>query len=183
MDPDLIERLKRLRQYGSFFEWPDKSVKELGVVQQFIESVSARGWWMLSDPRPHTPDPPDCVALDAMGNAVALEVVELVSRKAIELTARGERVTCWWSAAGIREAVENLLRSKDCKRYSGGPYADIALVIHTDEPVLMPDDVRDALRGVSFGPFENLTKAYILFSYIPTKGYEVVEVSLAGGET
>src|SRR5690606_35040917 len=132
------------RKHASFFDWPDKRLKELGIVEELIEAVGAQGY-VLADPHTHEPDPPDCVCSDAAGNLVALEVVELVSQDAVERNARGENVYRWWEPDDIRLAIESLLRRKDEKTFHGGPYADIAVVIHTDEPVLMADEVREAL--------------------------------------
>ena len=75
--------------------------------------------------------------------------------------------------------MDELLARKDRKTFNGGPYADIAVVIHTDEPTLTPDEARDALKHAAFGPFKQVTRAFLLFSYMPGKGYEVLQLSLA----
>ena len=109
---------------------------------------------------------------------MAFEVVELVSQEAVERNEKGEYVYRWWDPEDIRAKVGELLLHKDGKIFSGGPYANIAVVIHTDEPALIADDAREALAGVTFGPFRQLTRAYLMFSYMPGKGYEAIPLSV-----
>jgi hypothetical protein len=170
--------MSKRRRYASFFEFPNKELKELGIVQQLLTSLATHGR-QLNDPSPYHPDPPDCICSDARGNRVALELVELVSEEAVRRNAKGEEVYRWWEPSEIRAAIGDLLSRKDVKSFNGGPYADIAVVIFTDEPVLTADEARKALKGVEFGPFRQLTLAFLMFSYMPGKGYEVIP--LVGG--
>lgn len=42
-----VELLNKGRQYASFFEWPDKSAKELGVVEELLPTLNTAahlGW-------------------------------------------------------------------------------------------------------------------------------------------
>jgi hypothetical protein len=173
---DLITAaMKKRRKYASFYEWPDKQIKELGIVQELLQSLAAQGF-DLRDPQVHQPDPPDCVCTDGVGNRVALELVELVSQEAIEGNAKGENVYCWWEPGDIRAEVAKLLNRKDAKKFNGGPYSDIAVVIHTDEPALTADEAREALTACTFGPFTQVTRAFLLFSYRPGKGHEVLQL-------
>ena len=170
--------LKDRRKYASFFEWPNKQVKELGIVQDFVEELSRHGL-VWRDARVYQPDPPDCVCFDENGNIIALEVVELVSREAIERNQRGEDVLCIWTPQDIKSGIDSILSGKDRKTFNGGPYAEIAVVIHTDEPLMILEEVKDALAGFTFGPFDNVTKAFLTFSYMPGKGYQVLEIPVS----
>jgi hypothetical protein len=170
--------MKKHRTYASFYEWPEKRVKELGVANELVESLATHGI-DYRDVRLHEPDPPDCVCVDGVGRSVALELVELVSRQAIEANQRGENVYRWWEPEDIRNEVSALLSRKDAKVFSGGPYAEIAVVIFTDEPALTADEARRALIGLTFGPFTQLTRAFLMFSYMPGKGHEVLQLSVA----
>jgi len=167
--------MKKQRKYASFYDWHDKPTKELGIVQELVLSLAAQGF-ELGDPRVQEPGPPDCVCTDDLGQLVALEVVELVSQEAIERNEKGEHVYRWWEPGDIRTEVTKLLTRKDAKTFNGGPYADIAVVIHTDEPALTADEARAALAGVEFGPFARLTRAFLMFSYMPGKGHEVLQL-------
>jgi hypothetical protein len=170
--------MKKLRKYASFFEWCDKQRKELGIAEELIKALAMQGYH-LRDPRIHDPDPPDCTCRDASGNLIALELVEFVSQEAVERNAKGDDVYCRWEPEDIRSHVTMLLLSKDTKNFSGGPYSDIAVVIHTDEPVLTIEMAREALDGITFGPFYQLSRAFFIFSYMPNKDYEVIQLSVA----
>ena len=169
--------MKKPRKYASFYDWHDKQIKELGIVRELVKSLGAVGF-PLRDPRIQEPDPPDCVCVDDAGRPVALEVVELVSQEAIERNERGECVYRWWDSEGIRAEVKQLLERKDGKAFNGGPYVEVAVLIHTDEPALTADVAREALAGVGFGPFKQLTRAFLMFSYMPGKGHEVLQLSV-----
>lgn len=171
--------LKDRRTYASFFEWPNKQIKELGIVQDFVEELSRHGL-VWRDARVYQPDPPDCVCFDENGNIIALEVVELVSREAIERNHRGEDVLCIWTPQDIKRGIDSILSGKDRKAFNGGPYAEIAVVIHTDEPLMILEEARTALEGCTFGPFDKVTKAFLMFSYMPSNGYEILPLSVGG---
>lgn len=178
-DVELIaSAMRKCRRYASFFEWPNKQLKELGIVDELLTSLGSNGP-QLSDARANSPDPPDCVCLDAAGNEVAVEVVELVSEEAVRRNARGEDVYRWWKPEDIRMALGALLSRKDAKSFHGGPYQDIVVLIFTDEPVLSAVEVREALAGVEFGPLRQVTLGFLMFSYMPSKGYEVIHLPLA----
>jgi len=169
--------MKKARKYASFFEWHDKPTKEFGIVEELLQSLSVDGF-TLRDPRIYEQDPPDCVCVDGTEQLVAVEVVELISQEAIERNEKGEEVYFWWKPSDICIEVGKLLARKDAKSFNGGPYAEVAVLIHTDEPALTADAAREALEGVDFGPFNQLTRAFLMFSYMPGKGYEVLPLSL-----
>jgi len=175
--PWLKKLLKRKRTYATFFEWPDKSVKECGIVQTLIDSVSGDAY-QIDSLNSHSPDPPDCTCKNISGGLVALEVVEFVLEEAVERSARGEKVWVWWEPERVRRHIQHLLKVKDEKEFDGGPYAEIVIVIHTDEPALTADDAHAALSGIIFGPFDQITRAFLLFSYVPSRDYEAIELSL-----
>lgn len=169
--------MKKSRKYASFFYWQDKQTKEFGIVEELLQSLSVEGF-TLRDPRIYEQDPPDCVCVDGTERLVAVEAVELVSQEAIERNEKGEDVYCWWEPSDICAGVGKLLARKDAKSFNGGPYAEVAVLIHTDEPALIADAAREALEEVDFGPFIQLTRAFLMFSYKPRKGYEVLPLSV-----
>ena len=68
-----------MRTYAPFFEWFDKGRKELGVVEELLESLNREGRVHFHSPRLQMPDPPDCVCVNRSGSQVALEVAEVYS--------------------------------------------------------------------------------------------------------
>jgi hypothetical protein len=163
-----------MREYAPFFEWFDKGLKELGVVEQLIESLNATSSVRLRSPHLHRPDPPDCVCVNMSGEPVAIEVVEAVCAQAAHLTARGESVFRVWREGELRTHIGHLLAEKDQKIYHGGPYSEVVACIFTDEPLLTGDHVRSELSDASFGPFRQLSSGFLLLSYDPgTKSYPV----------
>jgi len=174
--------MKKLRRYASFYEWHDKQQKELGIVQELLASLASQGI-ELFDPQIHQPDPPDCICNDRNGNLVALELVELVSQEAVERNEKGEAVYRWWEPVDIRSEIASLLAKKDAKAFNGGPYSEVAVVIHTDEPALVADDARAALSGLEFGPFRRISRGFLMLSYMPGRGHEVIQLPLAAPNT
>jgi hypothetical protein len=162
----------RMKQYAAFFEWHDRPRKELGIVERLVES----GIVSWRSPQSFSPDPPDCTCVNDAGDAVGVEVVELVSAEAAALNAKGERAMRWWDPGDVTFHVAELLHRKDSKTYHGGPYGELAVCIFTDEPLLIQSEARAELEAAKFGPFKQLTSAYLLFSYVPGQGYPVVRL-------
>ena len=168
-----------MKRYAGFFEWFDQGRKELGVVEELLESLNSAGA-SLSSPRLQRPDPPDCVCRDARGNNVAIEVTEVVCEEAARLTAQGHDVMRVWKPGELREHVAARLSDKDSKHFNGGPFAETVVCLFTDEPMLTPPQVQEELRAASFGPFNQVTAAYLVMSYDPgTKSYPVVPLRVS----
>ena len=178
-----IERLKeiaaRSRKYASHFEWPEKEGKELGVVEELLSGLNALGLG-LHNLRVQRPDPPDCVCDDPNGRPVAIEVAEIVCEDAARLNAQGHNVYRAWRPGELCVTVTTRLREKDTKIFHGGPYSSIAVCLFTDEPALTLEFAKRELFSVSFGPFEKIGAAYLLFSYDPnSKSYPLLPLQIA----
>jgi hypothetical protein len=168
-----------MRQYAPFFEWFEKDRKELGVVEELLESINRTTAAGLHSPRIYKPDPPDCVCLDGEGHLVAIEVAEVVCAEAASRTARGGSIMRVWRPGDLADYVAQLLRVKDRKTYHGGPYRQIAVSLFTDEPMLTLQDVLAELKGRPFGPLRQVTAAYLLTSYEPrAKSYPVISLQV-----
>lgn len=169
-----------MKRYASFFEWHEKGPKELGVVEALIDALNRSTSLGLHAAQEFTPDPPDCVCLNAFGQAVAIEVAEVVCETATRLTAQGHNVYRQWRPGELAEHVATELTDKDRKRFNGGPYAEVIACLFTDEPALSFEQAISELQPRMFGPFTQLTAAYLLFSYDPsTKSYPVIRLALA----
>jgi len=167
MDKGLLEKLRRGRKYASFFEWPDRKLKERGVVDYLLRSMELGGEVEYSEPIPSLDDPPDCVVSDRDGRLVAVEVTELVSAEAIRRNQQGEDVYRDWKPNEVTDEINSLLQKKDDKRFHGEPYAKKVVLIFTDEIILQArkEEYVDYLAGQSFGPVKQVDEAYLLFSY------------------
>jgi hypothetical protein len=135
-------------------------------VEELLTSLnSAVATTRYHSPIIHTPDPPDCVCLNAENGKVAIEVVEVVDQQAVHLNEQGHSVYRVWNEGELAGHIGELLRRKDTKLYHGGPYAETIVCLFTDETMLVPDNVARELAEESFGPFKQLTGAILLFSY------------------
>ena len=174
----LETRVKR-RQYASFFEWPDRQIKELGVVKELLATLNNTTNLGLHSPRVCEEDPPDCVCENIEGGNVAIEVTEVICREAARLNAQGQNVCRVWKPDELAFHIEHLLNEKDKKAYHGGPYVNTLACLFTDEPMLNFNFAKTELASVRFGPFSQLTSAFLLFSYEPeSKSYPVIPLQL-----
>ena len=115
-----------------------------------------------------------------LGEAVGIEVAEVVCERATELNARGTQVYRVWRQGELAAHLSALLARKDGKPFNGGPYTAVIASLFTDEPALSESDARAELRDVTFGPYTQLTEGYLLFSYQPaSKSYPYIRLSFA----
>jgi hypothetical protein len=134
----------------------------------------------LHDARAYSPDPPDIVCFDSSGQQVAIEVVEAVSEHAVKLNSQGKKVTKLWEPGEFVAHVKRLVVLKDGKAFHGGPYHRRIVCVHTDEPVVRPEEVRSALQAERPLELSQLAAAHLLFSYDPrTQTYPILEVPVA----
>ncbi len=175
----MIQALNRGRRYASFFEWPDKDLKELGVVEELVASIAACDALELHEPRINRPDPPDCVCSGACGTRVAVEVAEIVCQRAAALNAQGHNVYRNWYPGELEPHIATRLANKDSKQFHGGPYDEVLICLFTDEPALTSEFAGSELAQTRFGPFRQITRAYLLFSYDPnTKRYPALRLAI-----
>ncbi len=168
-----------MKTYASFFEWHNKGQKELGVVEELVVALNRSARLGLHSPREFSPDPPDCVCLNTAGEPVAVEVAEVVCEEAARLNAQGSQVYRQWRPGDLAPHVARKLADKDGKVFHGGPFRSIIVCLFTDEPALTVEQATSELSNVAFGPFQQLSAAYLLFSYQPsTQSYPVVQLRI-----
>lgn len=183
-EKSLKQILQDQRKYASFFEWPDKQIKECGIVQSLLESMKNHGLALFTGLRigPSPNQAPDCIAEDKAGETVAIEVTEFVSRKAIEMSQRGKNVYHNWKPDEVVNEVKNIITKKDNVTYCGGPYSKIVLVIHTDEIALDHETYSTILAGAVFKA-HTIDEVFFLFSYRPqVKTCPYVMLNVASNE-
>ena len=162
-------RAKTRRGYADErFEWPEKDLKEWYVGRRFAESAKLSGEMIISKVRMFKPDPPDCVAIGADGESLAIEASEVVCGEAIRQTRRGEKVWATWDAENLFKACSERLLEKDAKSYNGGPYARVILLLYTDEPEITPELVCDVFSSRSFSKPRKITDAYLMLRPVLT---------------
>jgi len=196
IDRELREKVSRIRPHASFFDWPVKVTKELGVVRTLVENLSADDPLApITEVRPGEPNrAPDAIATRADGERVGIEVTELVDEEVTTHNVQAMRKTVGqdplermkhtvqrvWDEAGVRTAIQALLTEKDGKTLHGGPFKEYVVVIHTDEMMLTHDDTERWLCDHMFTGFRQITSTYLLFSYDPaTDRYPYIRLGVA----
>jgi hypothetical protein len=165
------EATARDRGYASFFEWPDRDQKEVGVVLSLFESLLAKEGLHYSNLRARGQgnDPPDCEAAAADGRRIGIEVTALVDSQGIK-NAKAGRGYYWatWDKAKLESYIVSRISAKDdAVNLKGAPYDQYWMVIHCDEPELSHDRVCALLCDWSGPVTRLLDEAFLLFSYDP----------------
>ena len=178
----LREAVARQRKHAPFFAWFDRSpagkgIAEAGAVRSLLESMRRNERFEYSHVQATGEEWPDCEAHNASGLLVAFEVTELVDSSALS---RAKDARPWFDDELVL-GLESLLSQKDQRSFHGGRYAEIALLIHTDEFYLDAGRGSALLTGRRFAlRHRNLTRAVLLFSYSPQLGVcPYIEVELA----
>jgi hypothetical protein len=177
---ETILLMQKRRRYAPFSEWPmHKSQMELHIATHLMLSLKELGKSLFVNPRLHDPDPPDIVADLLSGGSCAIEITELVDEHLAstrEHVAGDPRV---WRPDELKQDIERALSRKDSKVFHGGPYGATIVCLFTGEPLLSFDNVRDEIACVSYGPYHQLTAAYLMFSYdVELKVCRIVELNL-----
>lgn len=170
----ICAELEKKQRYAGFFESLDKESKELNVGEELLRSLNATSEIQLGSLENCITDPPDLTCENGSGDRIALEVSEIVFRKAIEINLKRKKtpekaVFALWPPGDLEEAIRASLKEKDSKSLRGGPYQHFWVCLFTDEMMLTPEKAFEELTGVEFGPFDQITDAFFLFSYVPGK--------------
>jgi len=177
---DLIEVMKRQRKHASFFEWPEKEIKEIGIVKLLFESMQKKGICPYHNPVSFKNDPPDCIAQDINGNAVAIEVSELVDFETICDAEHNKAKPKYWKNNEVIEHIEQIIYKKEQKKFNGGPYKHYVLLIFTDEPFIETSDLLNTLIKYQFKKPRLFDEIYLLFSYDSwSKSYPYVNLNIS----
>jgi len=171
------------RPHAGHFSWEsNRAVAEQGVLWEFENSLKQQELLFFSNARHRgsNNDPPDCEADDNAGGRVGIEITELVDPASAAAARAGNHYD--WKDWGhdLVPALARIIRKKDAaSAVKEGPYAQYVLVLHTDEPWLVVDDVRRALAGHVFPTTCLITRAYLLISYDPfEKRYPCIPIRI-----
>ena len=164
---ELIEIIKRQRKHANFFEWPQKDTKELCILKCLIESLEKEGCSSYSDPHSSVKDPPDCIARDNSGKLVGIEISEFVDLKTVRDAQHNNDYPKYWVKQEVIDETQSIIQKKDRKKFHGGPYSTLVLIIFADETFLDPDEVIPYLKQHEFERTNQIDEIYLLFSYDP----------------
>ena len=164
----------KARGYADFFGWAiDRDLEEWGVVSSLSESLERDGKSFFTGlkQRGRPNDPPDCEAVSASGQRIAIEVTELVDSDAIRSFKEG-RAYDWaeWNPQKLVSALARLLAKKNDRfpELKGAPYdGGYIVVVHSDEPMLSRINVAQMLAGHRFAKQNHIDKAFLVLSYDP----------------
>ena len=70
-----------------------------------------------------------------------------------------------WTSEEVINEIEKRIKENDDKKYHGGPYAVLLLLIHPDQPRICFDDYAERLESHLFASPQQLSAVYLLFSY------------------
>jgi hypothetical protein len=168
-----------MRKYASFFQFGDKAVNEFLIAQEFINWFNKNQDQTLHSLVSSIKDPPDCSCLNENNQLIGIELVELVCQQSIELSERSKLVYRSWGQEELIDKIKHLLIDKDSKSYQNGPYSEIIVLIHTDETDLSIEKTTKYLLHSIFGPFNQITQSFLIFSYHPNlkhNPYHVIKI-------
>jgi hypothetical protein len=164
---DMNEVIRRQRKYASYWDWPDKDVKEIGVVRDLLEAMCKRGDERYGQPNGVDDQWPDCIVKDASDRNIAVEVTELVDEEAVRICQKGERVYRRWRDEEVIDKLTAIMARKDKKANHGGLYAKVMLVIYTNEFELTSPRLMPILENRVFPGLTNIEEVYVICSYEP----------------
>jgi len=185
MDRDEVERLlleevEKRRGYADHFDWPEKNLKEWGIVQTFKEEIERDGGPLIASclqhPGGHEHLAPDYQLTTHGGEVWGVEITELVNRQAIERTKRGQDVFALWPDDELQAKFRELVAKKDQPaKVSGGPYHRYVLLVHVDE-CMLPAERISAVLATTTLETRLIDEIYILLSYDPgTQRYPLLK--------
>lgn len=171
------------RPHAGHFSWEtDRSVAEAGVLKEFEEALAIDGQEFFSQARHRGPgnDPPDCEATNNSGGRIGIEITELVY-PASAAAARAKQAYDWkdWRKDLI-PTLDRIIQRKDAPAVlNDPPYSDYVLLVHTDEPWMELDHIRQSLTDHKFPATSLITRAYLLISYDPwEKRYPCIRLNI-----
>jgi hypothetical protein len=177
--------IREKRVYASSRRGGSKRQMEFGAVEDLLESMEHSGEAVYFDAAPAPVEAeqhaPDCIARGIQGKRIAIEVTEFVCQAAVEANEKAGRddidrlepyvmVHREWQRSDFLAHLQERLKKKDSTTYVGGPFDRVAVIVYTDEPMLIRSQCEDWLSGHQFGPFNQITEAYFLFGYEPEIG-------------
>jgi hypothetical protein len=163
------DRLRR--RHASFWNFARKGPKEMGVFTEAMQRISEDLPAPISGWRPVDLDPPD-VELTSGDERIGVEITELVNPRALRAQVHQNytysQELLSYGPEQAKAQIAEIVAEKEAKiRPVIAQYDSVALLIHTDEPML----TSKMLTGHRLQPGSEVYRwVYLLFSYEPEKG-------------
>ena len=167
----------RVRKYANFFEGPSKELKEFTVCEKWLNTYGAGNGYDKSSLVSVNDQWTDCEVKNNAGELCGIEVTELVDSEAIRRNEMGENVYRTWNNDDLLSAIHDRLMDKNTRTH-GGKYSKLVVLLHTDELEITSDAYGHVIEGHIFENLENIDEAYMVYSYVPGKGYPVSVLNL-----
>lgn len=169
------QAIQKSRGYADFWHWPfGKSTAEVHVALEMMNHLVKSEPELAGTLSAVVSDPPDVLLTTQDGLRIGIEVTELVDSKYIKnyIRHRKSGITDWghnadWNPLSLSEKLIELIGSKDRKVQKIAPiYAELILLIHTDELAVDRSLVQEALTKFE-AVTEFIDRGYIILSYDP----------------
>jgi hypothetical protein len=163
----LAEPLTKIKRPLSFWEWPDRKVRDEFIACALLEELIVKQGWRIADRSvrgaPFSNKSPDVVARFADGGTIALELTEWVDQKHLKAMIEGRRRDPpTFSAQAVRTGIDHCLERKRHKKLVGGPYALRVLVIHTAQELVAESAWTDLQHSYTPSDLAPWHQAYVI---------------------
>lgn len=166
----VAESIEKTRGYADFFDWPDKSAKERGIAQTFVEELERTHGSTFKFGKQHpggANHAPDFQLNTTKGEIWGVEITELVSQDCVHEAKRGKSTLAAWSDQDLAQTLQRIVARKDRpENVRGGPYERYILLVHSDEPMLSAERLPGVLRSLELKT-QLIDQIYVLLSYDP----------------
>ena len=167
-DLEATDRLRR--KHASFWNFARKGPKEMGVFTEAMGRIEKDLAAPISAWNPVLQDPPD-IELISGAERIGVEITELVNPRAVKAqldqNLSYERELLRYGPDQAKTRIAEIVKEKEAKiRPVISTYDALALLIHTDEPMLDSEMLADHRLTPASAVYRWV---YLLFSYEPSK--------------
>jgi hypothetical protein len=178
-----IQNLRSLkRQHASFYDWPEKQIKESGIIDEFLDPNNHKGihdYVSFSIP---DNDPPDAIIYKNDDEEALLEITELVNQQAIESQINNDSTYLsesqkWLDRSYFEKQLNEIIQIKNQKCTAlFNQTNNVQLLLHTDEVWLEAYYKKHFEAGVTIQP-HSFTNIWLMLSYSSnTKSHQIIQV-------
>lgn len=168
------------RGYAAHWKSSDPQMEELEVANCLLGYLKTVEDWAGATLATNERDPPDCIGWVA-GQKFGIEMTELVHQPMVEahqVRRKAEKGDvpasarpafpgdiAEWTTSSLQKKLASIVRVKD-KAAADGPFSPYMVAIYTDEPMVTPELVKEALATLA-AETNHIDRAYLLLSQHP----------------